>query len=131
MAGYLNSHSALWGYKKDDEKGQKLILHMAMKRLLVLNDPHSLPTFELINKKYSTTIRKGWPDVTLSSMSLFSSLDTWTVHPDMDFGNHTLITSKFNLEIPKLPNRRYRTKQVSFKKFNEKLSKELHQQNSY
>lgn len=56
-----------------------------------MNDPHCLPTFEFLNKKQET-IRK-WPDITITSMALFPSVESQKVEPEIDFADNTITTA--------------------------------------
>lgn len=91
---------------------------MSNHRLIIVNDPYSLPTFQAKHIQ-------GWPDLTLSSFELFSKIDKWEVSKDLDYGDHRLITATLALEIPALPKRRYRTKGIGFKKFNIEYEKKV------
>lgn len=102
----MNAHSELWGYDDEDEKGQQLINHINQLRLLVLNNPNSLPTFE-------TTHLRGWPDISLTSMNLFPYFSSWEVEREVHLGDHRLITLELDLRLPVSYKRRYRTKNVS------------------
>lgn len=106
----LNAHSPIWGYPQEDDRGRALIQQIGRKRLIVINNPHCDPTFE-------TTISKGWPDVSLSSMQLFDKISDWSVKNEMDFADHRLITIVLTEKTEKIPQRRYRTKYANFKKF--------------
>lgn len=66
----LNAHSALWGYEKDDDRGQLVIIQMNAKHLIVVNYPYSKPTIE-------TTYSKGWPDISLASFKIFPKIKSW------------------------------------------------------
>lgn len=115
----LNAHSVLWGYARDNERGQVLINHLHRENLIVLNDPFCSPTFE-------TNHSRGWPDVSLSSFELFPFVDTWMVEEDLNYADHKLITITLKLTIEKLPRRRYKTKNRSFKNFNHLLTTQIH-----
>lgn len=118
----LNAHSPLWGYPNDDDRGQHLINHMHATKTLIINNPYCSPTFQ-------TKHLKGWPDVSLSSLQLFPRVHHWEVKEQMDYGDHRLITTILQVEIPRLPKRRYRTKNTSFKEFNKTLAGKIEEQN--
>lgn len=117
VLGDFNAHSNLWGYPADDDKGHHLLTLMSQKHLISLNDSHSLATFQMEHIK-------GWPDVSLVSFPLFPKIDSWEVDEDLNYGDHRLITIKTDIQINKLPGRRYRTKDISFKKLNSQLTKD-------
>lgn len=120
--GDFNAHSSLWGCPRDDDRGNHLLNQMHRLHLISVNDPHCLPTF-------AATHIKGWPDVTLSSLSFFRTITSWSVEDDMHYGDHRLITTKLDTKIPKLPKRRYRRKEVSFTGFNHQFSSDLDKNN--
>ena len=64
LFGDLNAHSPLWGYSNQDQRGTLLINFIIKNYLIILNDPNSLPTFELPHIK-------GWPDISLASLSAY------------------------------------------------------------
>lgn len=48
---------------------------------------------------------------------------------DLNYGDHRLITIKTNIKIENFPRRRYRTKNISFKKLNNQIARDLTQAN--
>lgn len=122
MLGDFNAHSPLWGYRSEDDRGHHLIDQMSRLHLISLNDPNSHPSFE-------TTHLKGWPDVSLSSLNFFPQVNSWSIEDDIIYGDHRLITIDIDSFIPQLPKRRYRTKDVSFKKFNKDFALIINQIN--
>lgn len=122
LLGDLNAHSELWGYDNENERGQHLINHLNQHRLMVLNDPTSKPTFE-------TTHLRGWPDVTLASLELFPKILDWSVEDDLHYGDHRLITVELHSTTPRPIKRRFRTKNVSTKKFEKILDEAIKSSN--
>lgn len=121
VLGDFNAHSVLWGYPSDDDKGSHLIDFIHRNHLIVINDPHCTPTFQ-------TDHAKGWPDVSMASFSLYPRINFWSVEEDLNYGDHRLITIETDIQISKLPLRRYRTKNTSFKKFSKCLKDAFNQQ---
>ena len=122
FVGDFNAHSPLWSYPREDQRGRTLVDFTILNQLIILNDPASRPTFELPHIR-------GWPDVSLSSISMFSQVISWEVQ-DFPSDNHSLlgdhrpITIDLSLKIPELPRRRYRTKNVPLNPFIHHLKKQ-------
>lgn len=92
--------------------------------LFSVNDPYSRPTFE-------ATHIEDWPDVTLASFSVCPWIKTWSIDEDLNYGHHRLITVELNTQFSKLPKRRYRTKDVFFRRFIQNLQESLERSNLY
>ena len=127
LLGDLNAHSPLWGYPREDERGRILVNFTLLNHLIVLNDPDSLPTFELPHIH-------GWPDISLCSLSLFPMVQDWKV---LDFtsdnhsilGDHRPIHLSLSPHISDLPRRRYRTKNVPLSAFSNLLQTKISDSN--
>ena len=110
--GDFNAHSPLWGYSREDTRGRLLTEFVTTYRLIILNDPQCLPTYESLDSR-----QQGRPDLSLSSQSLFPYLSNWEVSRDLIFSDHRHITINIDIRIPPLPRRRYKTKNVPKTKF--------------
>ena len=125
--GDFNAHSPLWGYPREDERGRILINFSFRNNLIILNDPSSLPTFQLPHIH-------GWPDISLCSVDLFPELQDWQVL-DFPTDNHSLLGDHRPIQItlsPRLkdpPRRRYRTKDVPLGGFLDQLHSDLNKNN--
>lgn len=60
---------------------------------------------------------------------MFKFVERWEISEDLDYGDHRLVNTSLALELPLLPKRRYKTKGVGFKKFNEKFDQALKDEN--
>lgn len=99
--GDFNAHSVLWGYNKEDARGQKLIDIALLNELIFLNSPNCIPTYE-------TSTRQGRPDLTICSKPVFRFFKNWSVNPHL-YGDHRSILSIFDYTCSPLPKRRFKT----------------------
>lgn len=119
LLGDFNAHSPLWSYPREDARGVLLIDQIMVHSYVILNPPSCPPTFESGGKI-------GRPDLSLCTQDLYPSIEGWEVL-DKLYGDHYPIVTTINFEIPKLPRRRYKTKNIPFRNFNKIISREIGQ----
>ncbi|KAH7963923.1 hypothetical protein HPB52_023796 [Rhipicephalus sanguineus] len=81
LAGDFNAKHLVWGQRRDDDRGARLLEFAAAHDLLVLNDPQSQPTYE-------TSYAASWIDVTLATSSAITPGYTWEVLDDSTYSEH-------------------------------------------
>lgn len=119
IGGDFNVPMLDFGYTRQNDRTEILLEHLANTQLSILNDPgapHSFIQGPL----------KGRPDLTLGGNEIKAHLDGWFVDVDRySFSDHRYI--RYNLSYQPLirTNYRYKTKNKSFKKFNQKISEHM------
>ena len=126
LFGDLNAHSPLWGYPSQDHRRTSLINFTIKHSLIIINDPLSLPTFELPHIR-------GWPDVSLASPSAFRLVSSWEVKDFHDddhslLGDHRPIHIQIDQQVLPLPKRRFRTSGVPLSNFSKDVQTAVQEQ---
>lgn len=116
ILGDFNAHSHLWGYNRDDDRGNMIIDLCMANNFIILNQPDCLATFEA-NKK------TGRPDLSLISQEAYKYFKNWKVLPYL-FGDHRSIVTEIDYTIQNLPKRRYHSK-IPLTKFISEISNKL------
>lgn len=116
VMGDFNAHSPLWGYSRDDARGDHLVDQIMAYNYVILNPPSCPPT-------YRSGRKVGRPDLTLCTQALYPYIENWQVI-DTLFGDHYPIETTISFSIPKLPKRRFKTKNIPFTNFNKQILQE-------
>ncbi|XP_035222995.1 uncharacterized protein LOC118195779 [Stegodyphus dumicola] len=91
LGGDFNASNRLWGAHSDNARSTILLDFIHSLNLIVLNSPHSPPTFDTVSAK-------GWPDITLASISISTLINDWGVDSIETVSDHRAIS--FSLSTP-------------------------------
>lgn len=116
VLGDFNAHSSLWGYSREDARGDHLIDQIMYHNYIILNPPSCPPTYESGGKL-------GRLDLSLCTQAMYPHIQNWQVLNTL-YGDHYPIETKISFEIPRLPKRRYKTKNISYTNFGNKITQE-------
>lgn len=83
IAGDFNAHNKIWGDKKDDNRGHKIIDFLNTYDISLINKG-SAPTFEVNDKKSVI-------DLTVSSPCMARLISNWNVDQNDSFSDHKII----------------------------------------
>ncbi|XP_035216847.1 uncharacterized protein LOC118190259 [Stegodyphus dumicola] len=84
LGGDFNAHNSIWGYADTTMKGKELEDFLAIQDLQLLNAPNAPPS-------YDSTYGKGWPDLTISTSSIASFIQNWTILDEESASDHKYI----------------------------------------
>ncbi|CAL1269232.1 unnamed protein product [Larinioides sclopetarius] len=115
IAGDFNSKSTLWGYQRDDSRGNALLDFAASFGLILVNN-ESLPTFQ-------TRRARGTPDLCFISTELFHLVRKWEVLDIESYSDHRYILSQLDLFPHQKISERYKTTYGPHKAFQNHLKR--------
>lgn len=104
LMGDLNARNALWGYSRNDGRGEVILDFCFEKDLVVINDKTQPPSFYMNENK-------GYPDMTIASSDIKDKFFDWTVLDDFDSASdHRYIMYKFDATPITVSHQRYNSK---------------------
>ncbi|XP_035206104.1 uncharacterized protein LOC118181140 [Stegodyphus dumicola] len=110
IAGDFNAHSPVWGAPVENNRGRLLLEFIQEKRLTILNNANSPPTF--------LTLRaQGWIDLTLATPKIASLITNWKVSEIESFSDHRFITFEIQSDFTFNKKRRFKTHYGGHNKF--------------
>lgn len=103
IAGDFNAKNELWGYLRNDLRGEIMISTAIQNDLVIINDPEQPQTFFQLDCG-------GYPDLTLCSGGLLENITAWKVHDsELSLSDHRYITYGLSLK-KEIKNERIRYK---------------------
>jgi hypothetical protein len=109
--GDFNAKSVNWGYRRKDDRGDKLLEICSIYDYYVLNNKFDYPTYHLAD-------RTGYPDLTIATASFKNRITDWHVDITESGSDHRYVRSVINLNTVIIKKQlRYKIKHFSIKKF--------------
>lgn len=117
ILGDFNAKSSTWGQRNLDVRGEELMEFCGVHDLLIINDPHSIPT-------YSSTIGESWIDLTLLKNIDQTFISNWDIIDAISGSDHNLMVFEYNFMNLDFPDtRRWKIGSLNRNKFREKIIK--------
>lgn len=117
VGGDFNTPLLQLGYTRETERSEILLEHLVHKDMFILNDPDAPETFEQGNLK-------GRPDLTIGGINIVQQLSGWTVNnTHISFSDHKYIHFSLSFTPILRYNKRYKTKNKNFNRFNRLIEK--------
>lgn len=117
LAGDFNVPLLDLGYTRQTERTDVFLEHLLEKDLRIINDTDAAHTFVQGSLK-------GRPDLTLGGLEICRKIDNWYVdEKNYSFSDHRYIRYSLGYVASKKTNQRYKTKNKSFRKFNDNIKK--------
>lgn len=85
FGGDFNAKNTSWGGDSNDDRGEQLANFFSKHNLIIINDPHSPPTF-------TTGNGRSWIDITVTSSNLHSLIYDWNVLDSESLSDHQIIS---------------------------------------
>lgn len=115
VGGDLNVPILTLGYSRESERTDILLDYLALTEMNILNDIHEPAT-------WTHGGISGRPDVTLGGRAITEAIDGWTVDDkNFSYSDHRYVLFLLNFKPIIGINRRFKTKNKSYGKFNRKV----------
>lgn len=115
-SGDFNAQSPLWGYAKENPRGEVLTKHLIEHNLAIANLDNTVHTFVKTDSK-GRVVAKGFPDHTLVNPLANTKIRNWHVSDVYTASDHKYIVFDFDITPEHTERRRFNTTRGNLRKF--------------